>query len=287
MNVLVTGKNGQLGSELRAIEKEYDYQLIFKSSSECDITDKSILENVIKEYKIDALINGAAYTAVDQAEDNEENAFKVNCEGVKNIDELALKYGFKYIHISTDYVFNGENKEPYASDDIVSPLGVYGKSKRAGEEVVINSNSDSIVIRTSWLYSSFGNNFVKTIIKHGLQKAELNIVNDQFGSPTYARDLAKACMEIIKKDRISANGKVYQFCNTNATNWFEFTKEIFRLKSIACHLNPISTDQYPTKAQRPKYSVLSSKKIETDFSIENRNWQEALAECLTLIELKS
>jgi dTDP-4-dehydrorhamnose reductase len=284
MNVLITGANGQLGREIEMISPEYEQlNLIFAGSEACDISNKDQLGDFVTEKSVEAIINCAAYTAVDNAEDDEESAFQTNSSGVKNLVEICEEFGIKLIHISTDYVFDGNSFEPYETDDPINPIGVYGKSKRAGEKHILNSNSNSIIIRTSWLYSSFGNNFVKTMLRLGSERDELGIVNDQFGTPTYARDLANACLTIVSNDDLRANGAVYHFANHEVTTWFEFTKEIFRIANITCEVNPITTADYPTKARRPKYSALSSTKIERDFNVSNREWQNALSECLEAI----
>lgn len=284
MNILVTGKDGQLGSEIQSICDNYDHNFIFKSSKECNICDPQSLEDNIIKNNIDAIINCAAYTAVDNAEDDIENAFSVNQEGVQNIDELSIKHNLKYIHISTDYVFDGEKNSPYKTNEPVSPIGVYGESKRRGEEIIINSDSDSIIIRTSWLYSSFGNNFVKTMLRLSESRNEIGVVSDQFGSPTYANDLAIACCEILDRHSvISIKGKVFHFSNQGITSWSNLAKTIFNIKGIDCNVKDITTAEFQTKAKRPKYSVLDTSRIETELGIINRNWKNALSDCLKLL----
>lgn len=281
MNILVTGKNGQLGSEIKELSIKSNHNFIFLGSKECDITNLESLRLITEEFEINSIINCAAYTAVDNAEDESENAFLVNETGVKNINIVAIEKGIKYIHISTDYVFDGTANIPYSETDKVSPIGIYGNSKRKGEEIVINSISDAIVIRTSWLYSSFGNNFVKTMLRLGADRNELNVVADQVGSPTYARDLAAACIHILETTtEISRNGRVYHYANHGVTSWAEFAQEIFDLKNINCKVNHITSDEYPTKAERPKYSVLNANKIEKDFGVNNQNWKGSLSFCL-------
>jgi len=285
MNILVTGKNGQLGSEINELSTKSKHNFIFLGSDKCDISDIKSLELIVQEFNINAIINCAAYTAVDNAEDEVKKAYLVNETGVKNINTVAIEHSLKYIHISTDYVFNGTAKIPYIETDKVNPIGIYGNSKRKGEEIVINSISDAIVIRTSWLYSSFGNNFVKTMIRLGSDRDELNVVSDQFGSPTYAKDLAAACIHILEtKDEISQNGRVYHFANHGTTSWSKFAEEIFDAKNISCKVNHITTDEYPTKAERPKYSVLCADKIEKDFGVNNYYWKESLGICLSKIQ---
>lgn len=281
MKILVFGKHGQLASELNAIAIEYPHELYFRSSQECDITQLEDIEKCVEEISPEAIINTAAYTAVDDAEDNVDAAYATNRDGVRNIDLVAGKHNIKYIHISTDYVFDGTNKKPYQESDPTNPIGVYGKSKRAGEEIVLSSDADAIVIRTAWLYSSFGKNFLKTMIRLGKERDELNVVNDQTGTPTYTRDLAHACLKILTDyPVISGKHKLYHFANSGVISWYDFAKEIFLLEGIKCKVNPIPTSAYPTKATRPAYSVLSTDRIQEDFNVHVRNWKDALKDCL-------
>tara|TARA_Y100000768_G_C23943175_1_gene666197 strand:- start:875 stop:1600 length:726 start_codon:yes stop_codon:yes gene_type:complete len=236
---------------------------------------------------INAVINCAAYTDVDKAEENVEIAERVNSIGVYNLVEALDKINGKLIHISTDYVFDGTNSQPYKESDPVCPIGVYGKTKRAGELAVINSKIDAIVIRTSWLYSTFGNNFLKTMLRLGKDKESINIISDQVGTPTYARDLAKVCLEILSssnKENINRNGKIYHYSNEGVASWYDFAKLIMEMGELSCTVNPIPTNDYPTLAKRPLYSVLNKKKIKADFKIEIPNWKESLKECI--IKLK-
>ena len=281
MNVLVTGMNGQLGSELQVLSDKSTLNFIFKSSADCDITDFAQVESVIEQNNIDAIINCAAYTAVDNAEDFQEDAHNVNHVGVKNLVEIAEKTKAKLIHISTDYVFDGEGNSPYKPSEEVAPIGVYGKSKRKGEKVILKSNAEAIIIRTSWLYSSFGNNFVKTMIRLGKERAELNVVSDQIGSPTYARDLAKACISILtNSERINQQGTVYHYSNKGEVSWCDFANTIFKLSGIDCVAHPIPTSSYPTKAKRPKYSVMDTSATAEDFNLKIDDWESALKRCL-------
>lgn len=280
MNVLITGKNGQLGSELQEVSLESRHTFIFCNSHECDIRDQNVIETIVLKHKINTIINCAAYTAVDDAEDDEKNVMNVNFIGVQNLNTVAEKFKIKLIHISTDYVFSGEKSKPYKTEDAVSPIGVYGKSKRKGEEVILNSNTDAIAIRTSWLYSSFGNNFVKTMLRLGKTKTALNVVNDQFGSPTYARDLARFCIQLLDVESLNSKQRIYHYANTGAISWCEFAKEIMSIAKLNCEIHPVSTDQYPTKADRPKYSVLSNEAIQTDFNVSISFWKDALQDCI-------
>lgn len=281
MNVLVTGKDGQLGSELQALQSKSNLNFIFKSSKECDITDFGSIEKAVVKNDINAIINCAAYTAVDQAEDDTEKAMDINFVGTANLADISQKKNLKLIHISTDYVFDGNGKTPYKPTDNVSPIGIYGLSKRKGEETIINSQADAIIIRTSWLYSSFGNNFVKTMIRLGNERSELNVVADQIGSPTYARDLAATCIKILENnDPIAVNGKIYHFANEGAVSWCDLANAIFDELSIECEAKGIPSSEYPTKAKRPKYSVLDTTSLEKDFNIKIDNWRIALQRCL-------
>ena len=284
MNILVTGSNGQLGSELKSLEEKYlDFNFIFKDIPNLDICNLLELEKTVKDNKINLIINCAAYTAVDKAEEDNVIAKKVNAEGVENLVNVLRKVNGKLIHISTDYVFNGENFMPYNEVDPVSPIGVYGDTKREGELSVIDSDIDGIVIRTSWLYSSYGNNFVKTMMRLGNERDELGVIFDQIGTPTYARDLAKTCLDIIQKQKnslLSSKGKIYHFSNEGVASWYDFAKEIMFLGDIKCKVNPIETKDYPTLAKRPHYSVLNKFKIKNDFDIEIPYWKDSLKECV-------
>ena len=287
MRVLITGSNGQLGSEIRELAANYKkLDFIFKDLPELDIYNIDALEKFIINHKINAVINCAAYTAVDMAEDNVEIAKKVNSIGVSNIINILEKVDGKLIHISTDYVFNGNHFMPYNESDSVSPIGVYGETKREGELAVINSVLDAIVIRTSWLYSSYGNNFVKTILRLAKQKEELSVIFDQIGTPTYARDLAKTCLEILCGGisvNISKNGNLYHYSNEGVASWYDFAISIMKIGGKNCKVKPIQTKDYPTLAKRPQYSVLNKSKIKTDFKIEIPHWRDSLKDCIEKI----
>lgn len=286
MKILVLGKNGQVASELGFIAKEYpEFDVQLFDSSRCDITNKEQLQAIITTTKPDALINCAAYTAVDHAETNREQAFAVNHLGVVNIDELAVHFGFKYIHFSTDYVFDGTKNKPYQIDDETNPLGVYGLSKRAGELVVLSSRADAIVIRTAWVFSSYGKNFVKTMLRLAETNESVRVVCDQAGSPTYAEDLARACFEILKKAPvISANGRLYHYTNSGICTWHEFAQQIFKESDSSCVAIPIPGSDFPTPAKRPNYSVLDTSKIMNDFQLIIPDWKDALRRCLTRLK---
>jgi dTDP-4-dehydrorhamnose reductase len=288
MRVLITGSNGQLGSEIKELENNYKkVDLIFKDLPELDICNFEVLQAFILDNNINAVINCAAYTSVDKAEEESIIAKKVNYEGVLNIVNALQTVNGKLIHISTDYVFDGNHFSPYKESDSVSPIGVYGETKRAGELAVINSAIDSIVIRTSWLYSSYGNNFVKTMLRLGTQKEELGVIFDQVGTPTYARDLAKTCLEILCEDsseNISKKGNLYHYSNEGVASWYDFAISIMELGRENCKVKPIQTKDYPTLAKRPQYSVLNKSKIKTDFDIDIPYWRDSLKDCIEKIK---
>jgi len=284
MNILVSGSNGQLGSEIKDLVTNYkDFNFFFRDLPELNICDAEALNTFIFNQNINAVINCAAYTAVDQAEEDVVIAEQVNAKGVLNLVNALKKVDGKLIHISTDYVFDGTSFLPYKESDPVSPIGVYGKTKRAGELAVINSDIDSIVIRTSWLYSAFGNNFVKTMLKLGHDRDELGVIFDQVGTPTNASDLAKTCLDILSdksSENISANGKIYHYSNEGVASWYDFATAIMELGSLDCKVRPIETKDYPTPAKRPHYSVLNKTKINTDFNIEIPYWRDSLDKCI-------
>ena len=287
MNILVTGSNGQLGSEIKDLAANYkDSIFFFKDLPELDICNSDQLGVFFTENKINTVINCAAYTAVDKAEEESIIATKVNSEGVLNLVNALNKVNGKLIHISTDYVFDGDHFLPYKESDVISPIGVYGKTKRKGELAVIKSKLDAIVIRTSWLYSSYGNNFVKTMLRIGKQKEELGVIFDQVGTPTYARDLAKTCLEILcggSSVNISKNGNLYHYSNEGVASWYDFAISIMKIGGENCKVKPIQTKDYPTLAKRPQYSVLNKSKIKTDFKIEIPYWRDSLKDCIEKI----
>lgn len=276
--ILITGANGQLGRQIRHLSSQYnEFDFIFTNKDDLDITNSKAVESFFSDANIYAIINCAAFTAVDGAEDNIEVCEKVNAYAVRNLVEVCEKYSVKMIHISTDYVFNGNSNRPYDESSSTNPLGIYGKSKRSGELYVINSFSDSIVIRTSWLYSNFGSNFVKTIIRIASKQKDINVVADQIGTPTSANDLANACLTILSNnDVISNNRKVYHYSNLGVASWFDFAYHIICFKDLDCMVHPISTEDYPTKVQRPYYSVLSKSNIICDFKLIVPHWIKSL-----------
>ena len=290
MNILVTGSNGQLGSEIKDIAIHYpNFKFFFMDLPELDICKSSQLEVFFKDKNINTVINCAAYTAVDKAEEDTLLAQRVNSEGVLNLVNSLEKVNGKLIHISTDYVFDGNSFLPYQESDEVSPTGVYGKTKRNGELAVLNSDIDGIVIRTSWLYSAYGNNFVKTMLRLGNERDELGVIFDQVGTPTNASDLAKTCLDILsydKKTNINSKGNLYHFSNEGVASWYDFAVAIMELGKVDCHVKPIETKDYPTKAKRPHFSILNKAKIKTDFEIEIPYWRNSLAACISKLHKK-
>ncbi len=269
--ILITGGNGQLGTELSKLLSD----AIRTDAKELDITDEVAVYKYVKTHNIDTIINCAAYTAVDNAEDNVELASKINVDGPKNL----AKTGAKIIHISTDYVFDGKGCKPYTPDDITNPISVYGKTKLAGEKEVQKNAKIYAVIRTAWLYSPYGKNFVKTMRSFGETKESLNVVCDQIGTPTYAGDLAEAIVKIIPQLNLENSG-IYHFTNEGVCSWYDFATEIMEQSGLKCKVNPILSSAYPTKATRPFYSVLDKSKIKETFGIEISHWKKGLEKCL-------
>jgi dTDP-4-dehydrorhamnose reductase len=282
--ILVTGSNGQLGSDLRRISPAFnDYYFSFTDAAELDITDFSTLNACIRQNKFDFIINCAAYTGVDRAEDEKEMAGKINTEGPKNLSLAIENLNTKLIHISTDYIFDGTSHIPYSEDMEANPTGAYGFTKLKGEEEICKRKTKGIIIRTSWLYSSFGNNFVKTMLRLGKEREELNVVYDQIGSPTYAGDLANAIMNIIPL-LDDEHAEIFHFANEGVCSWFDLAKTIFENQSTYCIVNPILTEQYPTKAKRPHYSVFDKVKIKSTYNLSIPYWKDSLNKCLELIK---
>ena len=291
MKVLITGSNGQLGSEIKELASDYEnLECIFRDLPELDICDIKALTTCIVDENINAVINCAAYTAVDKAEENPVIAQQVNAKGVLNLVNALKKVDGKLIHISTDYVFDGDQAIPYKESDPVNPTGVYGETKRAGELAVLNSSIDALVIRTSWLYSAYGNNFVKTMLRIGNKKKSIQVVSDQKGTPTYAKDLAKTCLDILSdagSTNISKKGSLYHYSNEGVTSWYDFAKAIMEISNIECNVIPIETKDYPTQAIRPLYSVLDKSKITSDFKVIIPHWRDSLANCIKKINHNS
>jgi len=282
-NVLVTGSNGQVGSEIRALHGEYPYNFFFTDRATLDITDAEAVEKFIEENKIDTIINCAAYTAVDKAESDEAATDAINHLAVKNFALTCKQRNIKLIHISTDYVFDGKNYKPYIETDVTAPNGIYGATKLKGEETLLHvSPKNSIIIRTSWVYSSFGANFVKTMLRLGKEKEQLGVIYDQVGTPTYARDLAKTILDILPKIK-NEKPEIYHYSNEGVTSWYDFAKEIIRMAKLSCQVNPIETKEYPTPAQRPHYSLLNKSKIKNEFGITIPYYKDSLDACLKIL----
>ncbi|WP_370390794.1 dTDP-4-dehydrorhamnose reductase [uncultured Winogradskyella sp.] len=281
MVIAVTGQKGQLGSEFKVLAKDYpQYQFLFTDKTDLDITNKDAVDAYFKNHSLDVLINCAAYTAVDKAESESERAEAINHLAVRYLAEACKVHGVKMVHISTDYVFDGKASRPYKELDSPNPQGVYGQSKYAGEQALKRVNPfGSCIIRTSWLYSSFGHNFVKTMLCLGREREAIKVVSDQLGSPTYAADLAEAIMAIIPQLK-NSTVETYHYANSGYCSWYEFATTIFDMKAIACDITPIKTSEYPTDAQRPKYSVLDTSKIQKTFGLGISNWQTSLQRCL-------
>jgi dTDP-4-dehydrorhamnose reductase len=282
MNILITGCNGQLGNEMQLLEAKNPQHTYFNTDvEELDITDRETVAAFVEHNRIDGIVNCAAYTAVDKAEDNQELCDLLNRVAPGYLAEAIERRGGWLIQISTDYVFDGTNHTPYVETDPVCPNSVYGRTKLAGEEAAQGACSRTMIIRTAWLYSSFGNNFVKTMMRLGSERTDLGVIFDQIGTPTYARDLAEAIFTVIEK---GVRPGVYHYTNEGVTSWYDFAKAIHRLAGISsCKVRPLHTAEYPTPAHRPHYSVLDKTKIKQAYGIEIPYWEESLAECIAKI----
>lgn len=283
-NILVTGAYGQLGNEVRLLSVNYpQYNFMFTDVDSLDICDKAMLMDFVQGNDIRYIINCAAYTAVDKAEDDAELCEKINAKAVKNLGEVAQEVSAGIIHVSTDYVFNGKGYMPYTEDMPTSPCSVYGKTKLKGEKALLKACEKAMVVRTAWLYSPFGNNFVKTMRKLGAERDTLNVIFDQVGTPTYAEDLAAALLVMMDKtiDQEHNKGGVYHYSNEGVCSWYDFTLKIHQLSGITtCQVNPIETKDYPTKAARPHYSVLNKAKIKATFGVQVPHWESSLQRCI-------
>ena len=285
--ILVTGSDGQLGNEIRKISAEFhNISFILTDINDLDITDNKALRLFFTENKVDYIVNCAAYTNVDKAETDYENAEKINAFAVKNLAKISKDYKVPLIHISTDYVFEGNSEIPYKESDKTKPQSVYGNTKLLGEKFAAEAHKH-IIIRTSWLYSSFGHNFVKTILRIGKEKDEIKVVSDQIGSPTYAADLAYTILTIIKQsdenNKMFVQG-IYHYSNEGTCSWYEFAEKIMKQKNLNCKVNPVPSSEYPTPTKRPKYSLLDKSKIKETFNIDIRNWNDSLKKCLDLLD---
>lgn len=288
LEVLVTGSSGQLGSEIRELSSRYpQYTFTFADRSMLDLSNLCKMENFFDGKRFDMIINCAAYTAVDKAESESELADTINHRFVSMLAKIAKRDSSKLIHISTDYVFDGKHHRPYIESDPTAPQGVYGKTKCDGENAILSTApANTLIIRTSWVYSSFGNNFVKTMLRLGKERDTLGVIFDQVGTPTYARDLAQAIIDILPQIN-NAQPEIYHYSNEGAASWYDFAQAIFELSGVVCLVNPITTDQYPTPASRPHYSLLNKSKIKNDFNLSIPYWRDALKACLnTLGETK-
>lgn len=282
-NILVTGANGQLGNEVRLLAQLHpQFIFFFTDVDTLDICDKESVMAYMVSNKIDYVLNCAAYTAVDAAEDNSALCDRINRDAVANLGEAAARVGAKVIHVSTDYVFDGTSCKPYRENDQTCPVSAYGRSKLAGEEALLAVCKDSVVIRTAWLYSPFGNNFVKTMLRLGKEKEKLTVVFDQVGTPTYAADLAAAMLSVIENaEKGSFQSGVYHYSNEGVCSWYDFTVKIHQLAGITdCKVLPVGSDSYPTKARRPHYSVLDKSKIKDAYQLEIPHWEASLRICL-------
>ena len=279
IKIMVTGSNGQLGKELKAIAVNYpEFDFVFLSREDMPIHHFELVRNFFKGYHPNFLINCAAYTAVDKAEQERELAFQVNGEAPGVLAAVCKEYDCKFVHVSTDYVFDGTGSKPYTEMDATNPSGVYGASKLEGEKQVMAFNADAVIIRTSWVYSEFGKNFVKTILRLLAEKPSISVVNDQIGNPTYAADLAEAILQIISSKNWKSG--IYNYSNTGNISWFDFATAIRDFSGSDKVVRPISTAEFPTPAKRPAYSVLDTSKIARDYSLQIKDWKERLKACL-------
>lgn len=288
MNILVTGAYGQLGSEIKVLAENYpQFIFLFTDVDSLDITEENAVQRYFTENKVEAVINCAAYTAVDKAETDQELAHKINAIAPGILAAKAKLTGAKMIHISTDYVFAGSASQPYSETDEVNPQGVYGRTKLEGELKVLEKNPKAMIIRTSWLYSTFGKNFVKTMLRVGKERGELKVVFDQVGSPTYAADLASAILLILSKTKNNSEDFVpgiYHFSDEGVASWYDFALAIFELSDLKCKVNPVLSSEYPTPTKRPHYSVLNKSKIKNKFGIEIPYWRDSLEICINRLE---
>lgn len=279
MVVLVTGANGQLGQAIQSISGNYpEIDFVFCDSSSLDITNLDTVNQVFEKVKPNYCINAAAYTAVDKAESEQEKAISINVIGAKNLAETCKENNTILLHVSTDFVFDGNKSTPYSEEDIPNPTGVYGQTKLDGEKAIQETFDKYYIIRTSWVYSQFANNFMKTMIRLGSERDSLSVVNDQIGTPTNAVDLAEALIKIVYSNfqLPTSNYGIYNFSNEGHCSWYDFAKKIFEVNNITIDLSPIPTTSYPTPAKRPAYSVLDKSKIKKAFDLQINNWEDSL-----------
>jgi dTDP-4-dehydrorhamnose reductase len=284
-NILVTGANGQLANEIKIIAAHYpQYEFFFTTKEELAIENTKAVKSFFEKNGIDYCINCAAYTAVDKAESEKEKAFLINADAVGSLANICNIHQVKLIHISTDYVYDGSSNIPLKEENKTSPINIYGTSKLKGEELALEKNPSATIIRTSWVYSSFGNNFVKTMLRLFKEKNEINVVADQYGSPTYAADLAATIMKCVEKIQQEKQlSGIFNYCNEGIITWFEFAEEIKSLINSSCIINPIPTSSYQTAAKRPQYSVLDTSKIKQTLQTSIPDWKESLEKCMEVL----
>ena len=277
-NILITGANGQLGNSLRDLATDFQdqYNFYYTDVAELDITDAEAIEKFVADKSIDIIINAAAYTAVDKAEDEVDLAYRLNRDAVRNLAEVARNHNCLLVHVSTDYIFSGESCKPYMETDTPAPQSVYGASKLAGEQAIMESGCRALVVRTSWLYSEYGNNFVKTMLRLGTERESLNVVSDQIGGPTYAGDLAKVIFRLIEVAPTEEKVGIYHFANEGVCSWYDFAKAIMEFGGKKCDVNPIFTSEYPSKARRPSFSVFNLRKTKTTTKMDIPYWRDSL-----------
>jgi dTDP-4-dehydrorhamnose reductase len=290
--ILVTGSAGQLGQSIKAIAADYpDYEFVFANRQQLDLSYETSITNFFEDQTFDIIINCAAHTAVDKAESEPELANQINHLAVQKLANIAKQQNTKLIHISTDYVFNGKQYRPYVETDTIEPQGVYGQTKLSGEQAIQNTlKNNAIIIRTSWVYSEYGNNFVKTMLKFGQERDSLNVICDQVGTPTYAKDLAKAIMSIVQGrafKQVDFKTSIVHFSNEGVCSWYDFAKMIFELANIQCHVNAIEAKDYPTPAKRPHYSVLNKAKIKQTYHVATPYWKDSLKQCVIALQGKA
>ncbi|WP_321374571.1 dTDP-4-dehydrorhamnose reductase [uncultured Draconibacterium sp.] len=283
MKILITGAFGQLGNELNVLSKNYpNWEFVFTDVDSLDITDEQQVKSYFADNNFELVINCAAYTAVDKAESDFETAQKVNALAPKLLAKYSKEVGAKFIHVSTDYVFAGDAHLPYEETDAVAPNGAYGKTKLEGEQNCQAENPETVIIRTAWLYSTFGNNFVKTMLRLGKEKDELGVVFDQVGSPTYAADLAAAILKVAESEKFVPG--IYHYSNEGVASWYDFALAIFELSGVDCKVKPVLSENFPTPAKRPAYSVLNKAKIKVTYELEVPYWRDSLKICIKHLE---
>lgn len=282
MKIVVTGANGQLGRSIRRLSVEHrELDFIFTDIDSLDIGNRDAVLAFAETHPVDFIVNCAAYTAVDKAEEEEEQCRRINTDAVAYLGEAAQHIGARILHVSTDYVFGGDSYMPYQESDPVSPTSVYGRTKLAGEKALSAVCPDAIIVRTAWLYSEYGHNFMKTMLRLGVERPEIRVVNDQIGSPTYAGDLAEAILSLLEKERQGEqNSGIYHYTNEGVCSWYDFAHSIIRIAGLPAKVIPIPTREYPTAAKRPAYSVLSKEKIKREYHWVIPHWEDSLRKCL-------